>query len=182
MKIFSSKKRVAAIGVVTAATLLGGGMAYAYWTSTGSGSGSAATGTTSTYTVNFDNPSPVASTPLTPAGPAQLHHVSVINPGTGAQQISSVVVRIGTGPIDDWAVLNANGTCSAADFEVQAWDGTWGPSAAVLELPTTLAGTGNSGDRVELPVNVRMVDTLANQNGCKSLTAANAVPLYASVN
>ena len=34
MKIFSSKKRVAAIGVVTAATLVGGGVAYAYWTTT----------------------------------------------------------------------------------------------------------------------------------------------------
>ena len=39
MKIFSSKKRVAAIGVVTAATLVGGGMAYAYWTATGTGTG-----------------------------------------------------------------------------------------------------------------------------------------------
>ena len=39
MKIFSSKKRVAAIGVVTAATLVGGGMAYAYWTTTGTGTG-----------------------------------------------------------------------------------------------------------------------------------------------
>ena len=37
MKIFSSKKRVAAIGVVTAATLVGGGAAFAYWTTTGSG-------------------------------------------------------------------------------------------------------------------------------------------------
>ena len=38
-KIFSSKKRVAAIGAVTAATLLGGGMAVAYWTSSGTGTG-----------------------------------------------------------------------------------------------------------------------------------------------
>ena len=46
MKIFSSKKRVAAIGVVTAATLVGGGMAYAYWTTTGTGTGTRDTGTT----------------------------------------------------------------------------------------------------------------------------------------
>ena len=45
MKIFSSKKRVAAIGVVTAATLVGGGVAYAYWTAGGAGTGSATTAT-----------------------------------------------------------------------------------------------------------------------------------------
>ena len=43
MKIFSSKKRVAAIGAVTAATMLGGGVAFAYWTAGGTGSGSAST-------------------------------------------------------------------------------------------------------------------------------------------
>ena len=32
MKIFSSKKRVAVIGAVTAVTLVGGGTAFAYWT------------------------------------------------------------------------------------------------------------------------------------------------------
>ena len=35
MKIFSSKKRVAIIGAVTAVTLVGGGTAFAYWTTTG---------------------------------------------------------------------------------------------------------------------------------------------------
>jgi hypothetical protein len=180
MKIFSSKKRVTAIGVVTAATLIGGGMAYAYWTTTGSGTGSAATGTSTAYTVNFDNPFPVSLTPLTPAGPAQLHHVSVINPGTGAQRITTVTVKIGSGP-GAWSVLNANGTCSDADFEVEDWEGNWGPSAQILDAPTTLLGTGDPADRIELPVNVRMKDTGAPQNGCKALTALNAVPLYASV-
>ena len=33
MKIFSSKKRVAVIGALTAVTLVGGGTAFAYWTS-----------------------------------------------------------------------------------------------------------------------------------------------------
>ena len=39
MKIFSSKKRVAVIGAITAVTLVGGGTAFAYWTASGGGTG-----------------------------------------------------------------------------------------------------------------------------------------------
>ena len=44
MKIFSSKKRVAVIGAITAVTLVGGGTAFAYWTTTGTGTGTATVG------------------------------------------------------------------------------------------------------------------------------------------
>ena len=49
MKIFSSKKRVAAIGVVTAATLVGGGVAFAYWTTSGTGTGPRRPGRSTAY-------------------------------------------------------------------------------------------------------------------------------------
>ena len=42
MKLFSSKKRIGAIGAIAALTLVGGGVAYGYWTTTGTGTGTAA--------------------------------------------------------------------------------------------------------------------------------------------
>ena len=58
MKIFSSKKRVAVIGAVTAVTLVGGGTAFAYWTATGTGTGTA--------TVGYAQTSVVVGTATTP--------------------------------------------------------------------------------------------------------------------
>jgi hypothetical protein len=174
MKIFSSKKRVAAIGVVTAATLVGGGMAYAYWTTTGEGDGVASTGTSPLYDVDFDLVTPAATTPMSPAGPTQMHHVSVTNPGSGAQQVQHVVVTVGSAS-GAWTTSNSNGVCGSADFQIQDHNGVWGSSAEVLATPTTLAGLGGT---VELPVNVRMIDTGSDQDGCKGLTD---VPLFADV-
>ena len=76
MKIFSSKKRVAAIGVVTAATLVGGGMAFAYWTTSGTGTGTATTGTTtttwtSTSTATATDPGSSPTSPCARSGNAR---------------------------------------------------------------------------------------------------------------
>ena len=69
MKIFSSKKRVAAIGVVTAATLVGGGAAFAYWTTTGSGSGSATVGSAAAWTADESGDLIAADSPALASGP-----------------------------------------------------------------------------------------------------------------
>ena len=74
MKLFSSKKRIGAIGAVTALTLVGGGVAYGYWTTTGSGSGTAGTDSTSGATVSV---SQSAVTGLAPGVAAKTLALSV---------------------------------------------------------------------------------------------------------
>ena len=60
MKIFSSKKRAAAIGAVTAATLLTGTVAFAYWTNTGGGSGTAKAAPGIPFTITASVPDGIA--------------------------------------------------------------------------------------------------------------------------
>jgi hypothetical protein len=127
MQIFSSKKRVAAIGAVTALTLAGGGMAVAYWTSSGTGSGSAATSSgapslaitqTSTLTEMF------------PGDAAQDLVVNVQNTGSNAAYVASLGAYITT---------NKAG-CDGTDFLIN------GSSTGILASPTALAWTAGELD------------------------------------
>ena len=167
MKLFSSKKRVAAIGALTAATLVGGGMAYGYWTNSGEGAGTATAGTSAEYTVDF---SATTGLSLSPDGPTQDTTVTVTNTGSGAQQISSVLVSVANVDGSPWSA----GACSAADFSVSGEAA--GSAAEALGAPVTLAPSGSAGDAsAPLPVTIQMVDTSSDQEDCKGVT----VPLYA---
>jgi hypothetical protein len=114
MRKFSTKSLVAIIGG-TAVAVAAAGAAYAYWTTTGTGSGIAKAGTSSAVTL-----SGVAdSTLLTPGGPASVVTVSVTNPSTGFQKITTVhlasVVAYPT-DADRTAETNAIAGCGTADF------------------------------------------------------------------
>ncbi len=101
----TSKKTFAIVASATAAVLVGGGVAVAYWTTTGSGSGSATAGTTTAFTIAQTN----AVTGLYPGGPAANLSISVTNPGSSSAQITTVT-----------AVASATDQpgCDAADFDV----------------------------------------------------------------
>ena len=92
-RLFSSRKRIAA--VATAAVLgLSGGAVIAYFTAGGSGSGAGATGSASTATVIQAAPaaadySPSGSNSLFPGG-SQTVHLTVKNNGAGQQFINKV--------------------------------------------------------------------------------------------
>ena len=153
-KIFSSKKRVAAIGVITAATMVGGGMAVAYWTSSGTDTDTATVGTSSLFAVEII---PVTTAALSPGGPTNTYSVKVTNPGSGVQRLNQVVVSVtgtndGTDPIEG---------CTAADFEV---NGQSGQATIELGPPEDLAA-----DDAYTFTNVvlQMVDTRAPQDACK---------------
>lgn len=113
MKIFSSKKRVAAIGVVTAATLVGGGVAFAYWTNGGTGTGEVATGTTTdTLTITASGP-----TGMVPGGTPKELVLTVSNPNLNAPvQLTERLLSLDSGTIkcgattvdDDWFILTAD--------------------------------------------------------------------------
>jgi len=150
------------VGVILVAVMAAVG-GYAYWTSTGTGSGSGSAGTSTAWSITTDA---ATGGPLTPAGPSQTIAYHVKNNGTGAQTLQSVAIK----------VANSNGTawtsvvgCSKDDFNV-------GAGAGVTYNDTALAGSVASGATVNGSITLAMVDTVANQDGCKLAT----VPVHLS--
>jgi hypothetical protein len=144
------------ITVLAAVVLVGAGgsLAYAYWTSTGNGVGSATTGTSVPFVVASAGPT---GGPLTPGGPPQSVAFTVTNPGTGSQDLSSVVVTVANNDGSAWTTVLG---CSAADYTVGTPTITYGQIAP----SGSLAGT----------VTVTMNNLATNQDACKSVP----VPLY----
>jgi hypothetical protein len=139
----TSKKTFAIVASATAAVLVGGGVAVAYWTTTGAGTGTATAGTTSAFTITQTN----SPTGLYPGGPAQNLSISVTNPGTSAAQISTVAAT---------ATSTDKVGCDAADFAV-----------AVNPIATTPIAPGAS---VAFPnvATVALTNTASNQDACKN--------------
>ena len=153
-RIFSSKKRVTPVGVLTAATLVGGGMAVAYWTNGGTGTGSAATGTTS------DNLTITASGPtgLVPGGPAQALVLNVANPNTYSVQLTGQTVSIDSGTI----------TCDGTVV-----GDTWFTLGASTISSTGVVPAEDAADLDPSGVTLQMVDLpTVNQNVCKDVPVA----------
>ncbi len=91
MKIFANKKRSAAIGAVTAAALVGGTVAYAYFSTTGSGTGSASVGTSTALTLNQASIT-YSNAPVNELLPGTSASVTftVDNPSSGAQFLDTI--------------------------------------------------------------------------------------------
>lgn len=153
-RLGSTKKRLTVIVVTAALILLGGGAAFAYWTSTGTGSGSATTGTSEDFVVDSGT---ATGGPLTPGGPSQTVPISVTNPGSGVQNLASVIVTVAN---DDGTAWTAVPGCSADDYTVGTPVFTYGPIAP--------SGVLNGS------VTITMDETGISQDACKNAI----VPLY----
>lgn len=133
--------------------LIGGAVAYAYWTSGGTGSGTASTGNTVGVTVNQ------TSTPsgLYPGGPAQALSGNFSNPNSGAIFVTSVSASISsvTGPN-----ITVGTPCDASDYTLAGF-----PVSIGRQIPAGNNVDSWSGGTVAL-VN----KPAANQNGCKGAT------------
>jgi hypothetical protein len=172
MKIFSSKKRVAVIGALTAVTLVGGGTAFAYWTSIGQGDGSVAVGTT-TDNVTLTAAVGTITGTLAPGGPGRDTTVSVTNNGPGTAQVTAVTVSVAGLGGTPWEILGPNGGCDASDFSLNL--ATAGDPVDLVPDFLNVPGTTTSAG---LPLNVAMVNkTDENQDDCKNVT----VPLHVSI-
>jgi hypothetical protein len=156
MSMFATrKKRVVAVAAVLAIAAVGGGIAFAYWTSTGTGTGSATTGTSTNFVVTSTAPT---GGPLTPGGPTETIAITVNNPGTGSENLSSVVASVAKADGTAWTAVTG---CSAADYSVGTTTGfTYGTLAAGASVTGSVAITMNNLG--------------TNQDGCKNA----AVPLY----
>lgn len=125
-----------------AALLLGGGVAFAFWTSSGTGTGSAAAATT-----DFVDISQVGSiTGLYPGGPGQTISIEIANPNDSAVDIGEVTAEV-TGTDKDG--------CTAADFAISG--------------PVFGGGTiGGGAVQAASAATISMVNDLArNQDACK---------------
>jgi len=152
-------KKIAVVGVATTA-LIGGGVAYAYWTSTGDGSGQASTGTSSLFSVSTDAAVVGADGPMTPGGPSETVPVHVTNPSTGHQILRTVHVTVANKA--DGSTWTAVSGCSSADYTVV--DPT-------LNLPVDLGPGGVWDGTITISMNN---NTTSSQDGCKGAT----VPLF----
>jgi len=151
-KLFGRKKRI----IITTAAMLaiGGGAAFAYWTSTATQDATvASTADSTSITVSV---AAFSGSLLAPGAAAQTATFTVANPGSGVQKVSAMAVTVQNPDGTPWTV----GTCSAADFAVSA-----------TITPTELAANTSTTGTVTLQmINRPGVD----QNACKNAQ----VPLH----
>ena len=152
-KVFSSKRRVAAIGVLTAATLVGGGMAVAYWTTTGTGTGSATVGAPE------DNIT-VVGTVTGDLAPGRITSDNVSfkasNPADFNQKLSKITLASVTPDSTHALCVTDLGTdFSMEPVSVEA-EGNLAPGASDISLTAT--GT------------LKMLDSTENQDACQGAT------------
>ncbi|MBC7443758.1 MAG: hypothetical protein H7311_14780 [Ramlibacter sp.] len=122
--------------------LVGGGGAFAYWSTTGAGTGSsvnASANGTVTLTATFP-------TGLTPGG-SRVVTFTGANPGTSSLQVGTITSLVSTAPVG----------CLAADFTIPAVvSNTRVPAGATA----TALGTGT----------LTFADTAVSQDACKGAT------------
>jgi hypothetical protein len=161
------RKTLIATAAVSTVVLVGGGIAYAYWSTTGTGTGSAGVGT-NTAVVVTQNGSPGG---LVPGGAAQPIDFTVSNPSaTAPVQIQTVAIGFGSG--------FAAG-CSAADFVlVQPSKPSVGtPLALAAGASLSFTSAGSATATAPTGASIAMVNSASNQDGCKS----SSVPLTFTV-
>ena len=146
---FRSRARKVFAG--TAALVVGGGAAFAYWTAGGSGTGTAATGTVSALTA-------VQTTTVSamyPGDSAQTLSGTFTNPNSGPVYVSTITASIGS-------VTKASdaptGTCAASDFTLA--NATMTVNAEVLADDSS-TWTGAT---------IKFNNKTTNQDACKGAT------------
>jgi len=146
-----NKRRATKVVALTAALVVTGGAAFAWWTAGGSGTGSASTGNVSGLTVLQTS----VVTGLAPGLPAQTLSGTFQNPNSGPVYVSSVSVTISSVVK---AVGAPAGTCDATDYVI-----TGSPLTIDAEVLANDTSTW-SGPQIAF------VNKASNQDGCKGAT------------
>lgn len=138
--------------VTAAAVVIGGGVAFAFWTSSGSGSATAEVATTAgSLTVTQDAANPI--TGLYPGGTPQNVAVIVDNPTGSDIQLNDVTVAV-TGT--EKPAGTPNPSCGAGNFAITdngAYSGE------------IISAAGSTGSIV--PKKIQLVESGTDQNACK---------------
>jgi len=147
MEFAKTKRGTLLVASLATALLVGGGVAFAYWTTTGSGTGSAAAGDSSPVTVTQTN----TVTGLYPGGSAQNIDLNIANSNAAAQRLETVAVSVSS---------TSNAGCTAADFTVT--DATIG-----AEVPS---GATNAYAGATTGATIKMKNAVTSQDACKNVT------------
>jgi hypothetical protein len=147
MEFAKTKRGTLLVASLATALLVGGGVAFAYWTTTGSGTGSAAAGDSSPVTVTQTN----TVTGLYPGGSAQNIDLNIANSNAAAQRLETVAVSVSS---------TSNAGCTAADFTVT--DATIG-----AEVPS---GATNAYAGATTGATIKMNNAATSQDACKNVT------------
>lgn len=147
MEFAKTKRGTLLVASLATALLVGGGVAFAYWTTTGSGTGSAAAGTSSAVVVTQTN----TVTGLYPGGPAQDINLNIANSNSAAQRLETVAVSVSS---------TSDAGCTAADFTVT-------DATIAAEVPS---GSTNAYLGSATGATIKMKDTAGNQDACKNVT------------
>jgi hypothetical protein len=173
-KLFSTRKRIAIVAAV-AVVALTGVAAFAYFVTQGSGTGAAKVGTDTPWTVTSDA---YAGGPLTPGGGLATHEsvkYKVNNPSTGQQSFTNVNIKIADSSGNPWSVSGGTDpNCTAADFQLSLDNSTWASAGASVNDTALAANVAPLSSTGQSTVYLRMIDTGASQNNCRSAD----VPLY----
>ncbi len=151
-KLFTTRRRLAIVGITAAIVLAGGGAAYAYFTTTGSGTGSATVGTTGTWSVTQAS----TSGTIYPGSGSSVITFNVKNTGTGDQQYSTATT----------AVNSSSGNITQSGTAVSGCLASWFSASVTSDtnLSTNVAG----GATVQVQVTVTMPSATVNQDSCES--------------
>lgn len=160
-KTTGRKRRI----IITTAAMLaiGGGAAFAYWSAAGTSNTTTAAGTSTAFTIANQA---ATGTPLSPGAPAQTIQLTVTNPGTGVQNLKSLVATVANTDGSAWTAGTTPLTCTAADFTVGGFTVN-NTAFSATDIPAGGSVTGT----VTLQMNNRAD---VNQDACKSAT----VPLH----
>jgi len=149
---FRGSRRAAAI-FTAVLFLLGGGLAYAYWTVTGAGTGTATTGNTSAITVNQTS----TITGLAPGSAAQTLSGTFNNSNSGPVYVTSVTAAISS---VTKATGAATGTCDATDYTL---------SGATMPVGAQVPAGSSQGTWTGATIAFNN-KTSTNQDACKGAT------------
>jgi hypothetical protein len=143
------RKKTAVVATGLALALATAAIAFAYWTNSGSGTGSAATGSDTSITVNQTS-SPAG---LYPGGPAATLSGNFTNPNSSkvfVHQVAASLVSV------DGGSDAGKPACTTGDFALSA-----NPATVDAEVDPGTGGTWSG-------IQVRLLDTSANQDNCKN--------------
>lgn len=115
MRVLKSKKSTLVLATA-AVVALGGGTAFAFWSSGGSGTGAGSTGTNTAFTVTS---TAAVGAALIPGVGTQTVAFTVTNPATAGHQIlNAVTVAVANSDGTTWVPIAPYVGCSSADYTV----------------------------------------------------------------
>jgi hypothetical protein len=171
MKLFSSKRRIAVVGLTVGLIAGASGLAAAFFTSQGTGSGSGVVGSAGNFVITAASPSTYLY-PDTAIGGANVESTdyTVTNSGGGNAVLNQVDISVANSDGTPWTYTDGSGdpACTAADFSV---DGST-PGSPFVD--TSQAGTYAGGQQQTGSFTLEMIDNGQNQDSCEGQT----VPIY----